>query len=126
MWILLILLSFNVFALDAVVTVLESPLLNAKNLDALGRIEFKQGNGVEPLTDITEPFLIVTNPPYIPDGTTLMRDVAEFEPQEALFAGKEGMDVIREILDQAKFDYERQQFNTVVSGCMKLLTALRA
>jgi leucyl-tRNA synthetase len=36
-------------------------------------------------------------------------------------------DVLRqvyEILEQAKYDYERQQFNTVVSGCMKLLNLL--
>jgi leucyl-tRNA synthetase len=31
---------------------------------------------------------------------------------------------IYEILDQSKFDYERQQFNTVVSGCMKILNLL--
>jgi len=29
-----------------------------------------------------------------------------------------------EILDQIKYDYERLQFNTVVSGCMKLLNLL--
>lgn len=29
-----------------------------------------------------------------------------------------------EILEQARFDYERSQFNTVVSGCMKLLNLL--
>ncbi|MBX3709757.1 MAG: leucine--tRNA ligase [Gammaproteobacteria bacterium] len=29
-----------------------------------------------------------------------------------------------DILDQAKFDYERQQYNTVVSGCMKILNLL--
>ncbi len=37
------------------------------------------------------------------------------------------LDVFRqiyEILDQTKFDYERQQFNTVVSGCMKMLNLL--
>ncbi len=36
-------------------------------------------------------------------------------------------DVLRQIydvLEQAKYDYERQQFNTVVSGCMKLLNLL--
>jgi leucyl-tRNA synthetase len=31
---------------------------------------------------------------------------------------------IYEILDQAKFDYERQQYNTVVSSCMKILNLL--
>ncbi len=37
------------------------------------------------------------------------------------------MDIFRqiyEILEQAKFDYERQQFNTIVSGCMKILNLL--
>lgn len=37
------------------------------------------------------------------------------------------IDVLRqiyEILDQAKFDYERQQYNTIVSGCMKILNLL--
>ena len=31
---------------------------------------------------------------------------------------------IYDILDQAKYDYERQQFNTVVSSCMKILNLL--
>lgn len=31
---------------------------------------------------------------------------------------------IYDILDQARFDYERQQFNTVVSSCMKILNLL--
>jgi leucyl-tRNA synthetase len=31
---------------------------------------------------------------------------------------------IYEILDQAKYDYERQQFNTIVSSCMKILNLL--
>ncbi|OGT34951.1 MAG: leucine--tRNA ligase [Gammaproteobacteria bacterium RIFCSPHIGHO2_12_FULL_37_14] len=31
---------------------------------------------------------------------------------------------IYEILEQAKFDYERQQFNTIVSGCMKIFNLL--
>ncbi len=37
------------------------------------------------------------------------------------------MDVFRqmyEILEQAKFDYERQQYNTIVSGCMKIFNLL--
>ena len=39
----------------------------------------------------------------------------------------EQRDVLRqiyEILEQAKYDYERLQYNTVVSGCMKLLNLL--
>lgn len=42
-------------------------------------------------------------------------------------ADPEQLEIFRKIylvLDQAKFDYERQQFNTVVSGCMKILNLL--
>lgn len=46
--------------------------------------------------------LIVTNPPYIPDGM-VPRDpeVAAHDPREALFGGPDGFDVIRRLLDTA-------------------------
>ncbi len=37
---------------------------------------------------------------------------------------REALRQIYEILEQAKYDYERLQFNTVVSGCMKLFNIL--
>jgi len=42
-------------------------------------------------------------------------------------ANREQLEVFRkvyQILDQAKFDYERQQYNTVVSSCMKIMNLL--
>ena len=42
-------------------------------------------------------------------------------------ADPEQLDIFRQlydILDQAKFDYERQQYNTVVSACMKIFNLL--
>lgn len=42
-------------------------------------------------------------------------------------ADPEQVDIFRQvyqILDQTKYDYERQQFNTVVSSCMKILNLL--
>ena len=38
--------------------------------------------------------LLVANPPYIPDRTSLEPEVAEHDPREALFGGPAGMDVI--------------------------------
>ncbi len=73
---------------------------NAKRLGA--DIEFRQGRGLEPFADLQQPFLIVSNPPYIPEGITLQKDVADFEPHQALFAGKEGRDVLMEIAREAK------------------------
>jgi release factor glutamine methyltransferase len=53
--------------------------------------------------DLFEPFLhdtfevIVTNPPYIPADRHLDPSVHDYEPHEALFAGGDGLDLIRRI-----------------------------
>jgi release factor glutamine methyltransferase len=50
------------------------------------------------------PDIIVSNPPYIPahDRASLPADVREFEPAAALFAGEDGLDVIRELIPAAR------------------------
>jgi release factor glutamine methyltransferase len=47
--------------------------------------------------------LIVSNPPYIPDGDRafLQAEVGEFEPHTALFGGHDGLDVVRRIVEDA-------------------------
>jgi len=45
--------------------------------------------------------LIVTNPPYIPDGARLEPEVAQHDPEHALFGGPDGMRVIGPIVDLA-------------------------
>ncbi len=42
--------------------------------------------------------LILCNPPYIEDDADLARQVAEYEPHPALFAGREGLDDYRVLL----------------------------
>lgn len=72
---------------------------NAGSCGVDDRVTVVSGDLFEPLAG-QEPFdLIVSNPPYIPDGAadTLPVEVREHEPARALFAGPEGMDVIRRI-----------------------------
>lgn len=75
---------------------------NAEKFHVADRIVFKQGRGLQPLSDFDKPFLIVSNPPYIPEGTDVMKDVSSFEPHEALFAGEQGMDVIGSMMKEMK------------------------
>ncbi|MGN2641348.1 peptide chain release factor N(5)-glutamine methyltransferase [Nocardia takedensis] len=42
--------------------------------------------------------LIVSNPPYIPDGAVLDPEVTEHDPHRALFGGPDGLDVVRGML----------------------------
>jgi release factor glutamine methyltransferase len=44
--------------------------------------------------------LVVSNPPYIPDGTPVPPDVGA-EPSIALFAGRDGTDILRRLADEA-------------------------
>jgi HemK-like putative methylase len=53
--------------------------------------------------DLFEPFddmkfdIIAANPPYIPSGRVLPKGVADYEPARALYAGADGLDLIRRI-----------------------------
>lgn len=65
------------------------------------RIEVVTGDLFAPLT--ARRFdIIATNPPYIPSGRALPHSVAEFEPHEALFAGTDGLAIIRKIISGAR------------------------
>jgi release factor glutamine methyltransferase len=45
--------------------------------------------------------IIATNPPYIPSSRELPDSVAIFEPNEALYAGGDGLEIIRRIIREA-------------------------
>ena len=53
--------------------------------------------------------LIVANPPYVPsvDATTLQPEVRDFEPRNALFAGPDGLHVVRRLVAEAGASLER-------------------
>jgi release factor glutamine methyltransferase len=45
--------------------------------------------------------LVLTNPPYVPDGSTVAPEVAEHDPPEALWGGPDGLDVVRALVRRA-------------------------
>jgi release factor glutamine methyltransferase len=71
---------------------------NARRLGFEDRLKLIQGNWAEGLVETFD--LILCNPPYVPEGAEVGPGVREFEPDEALFAGKEGLDAYRALAPQ--------------------------
>lgn len=73
--------------------------LQGNGLDA-SRADLRQGDLFGPFLGVQFD-LIATNPPYIPEGRALPDEVLRFEPREALYAGPDGLVLIRRILEEA-------------------------
>lgn len=71
---------------------------NARRLGFETRTKLMQGNWAAGLVEEFD--LILCNPPYIAEDAKLGPGVREFEPDEALFAGSEGLDAYRELAPQ--------------------------
>ena len=71
---------------------------NARRLGFEDRVKWAQGNWADGLLEKFD--LILCNPPYIAEGADLGPGVREYEPDEALFAGREGLDAYRELAPQ--------------------------
>lgn len=93
--------DLRVIATDISEDALEVARANAKKHNVFHRIEFRLGDSFTPLQSITEPFLIVCNPPYIPKARKLMTDVERFEPHIALYGGNTGTDLLKRVLHDA-------------------------
>ena len=67
------------------------------------RLELRRGSLLEPLTDGERFDVVVSNPPYVGESEreTLPPEVGLWEPAEALFAGHDGMDVLRALVPAA-------------------------
>jgi release factor glutamine methyltransferase len=71
---------------------------NARRLGFEQRAKLMQGNWANGLLEKFD--LVLCNPPYVADGAELGPGVREFEPDEALFAGGDGLDAYRELAPQ--------------------------
>jgi release factor glutamine methyltransferase len=97
----------HVPTLHAVVTDLDEDVLalartNAERLGVIDRMEFRIGSLFAPVAD--EQFdVIVSNPPYISDAewVEVEPNVRDHEPERALRAGGDGLDIIRPLIEQA-------------------------
>jgi len=91
----------RVTATDVSREALEVAEANARRHGVVHRVRFVEGSL---LAGHPGPFdLVVSNPPYVKAGdrATLAPEVRDHEPGVALFAGDDGLDVVRAIVDTA-------------------------
>jgi len=82
----------------------EIPLKVAgENIEKFGlteQIELKRSNLIDALSEPVE--LVVSNPPYIAEGFLLESNVIDYEPKEALFGGRAGDELLKQIITDVK------------------------
>ena len=91
----------RVVAADLSPSALEIARRNATRHGVRDRVECVQGDLLTPLAGSFD--LIVANPPYVASGsrTALQPEVRNFEPETALFAGADGLDLIRRLVSDS-------------------------
>lgn len=86
---------------DISIHALRTARVNASLLGVSGRLRLYAGHVLAGLKCRVP--VLVANPPYIPDRDVriLEDDVRIYEPHEALFGGKDGLDIVKEIIARA-------------------------
>jgi release factor glutamine methyltransferase len=93
----------EIHAVDVSADALEIARANAVRLQLDQRVRFRQSNFLEALGDSRGFDFVVSNPPYVGFGEAdkVQQSVRDFEPQMAVFAGEQGLDVIGPLVQQA-------------------------
>ncbi len=95
--------NMHIIATDNSSSALAVARKNAREHSVQDAITFVREDQCETIQSLHEPFLIVTNPPYIPQHSAeIDASVAAFEPANALFAGEDGLNIIHLIIKVAR------------------------
>jgi len=84
-------------AVDISLEALQVAKKNIKKFSLENRIELRHGSLLDNITENID--YLVSNPPYIEDGIDLESNLS-YEPQNALFGGKVGDEIIKKLLDE--------------------------
>jgi release factor glutamine methyltransferase len=95
--------SARFLALDISPEALAIARENAEKLGLADRVEFRQGDLLEPVAGDGPFHAILSNPPYIPSRVipTLEPGVRDHEPHQALDGGEDGLCVVARLIEQA-------------------------
>lgn len=94
----------EVLAADISPAALEIAAANAARLQLQSRVTFIQSDLLAAFDEKEQFDFIVSNPPYVGEREEdkVQREVKKFEPHTAVFAGPDGLDVVRRLIPQAR------------------------
>ena len=92
----------DVIATDSSLAALTIAERNAARYNLADRVSFRHVDLLDTVDGSAD--LIVSNPPYLreDEAARLQPEVAQYEPSSALYAGRDGLDVIRRLLNDAR------------------------
>ena len=95
--------SAEIYGVDLATEALEIARANAARLELDRRVRFLHSNLLEALAGRRDFDFFVSNPPYVGfhEADKVQRSVFKYEPKMAVFAGDNGLDVIRPLIKQA-------------------------
>ena len=88
--------NLNIIATDISDTPLKVAGQNIKTFGLEEQIELRKSNLLDEVTESVE--LVVSNPPYIAEDFLLESNVVDYEPKEALFGGRVGDELLKQII----------------------------
>ncbi|HEX8968422.1 MAG TPA: methyltransferase, partial [Chloroflexota bacterium] len=92
--------GIEVIGTDVSLDALRLAAENARRLGLAGSVRLVQS---DLLAGVRGPFdVVLANLPYVPRGRVLPRDVGEYEPTVALYAGLRGTELIERLLGEAR------------------------
>lgn len=95
--------SAEIYGVDLSAEALEIARANAARLQLDSRVRFLHSNVLEAVAGRRDFDFVVSNPPYVGfnEADKVQRSVFKYEPKMAVFAGDNGLDVIRPLIKQA-------------------------
>jgi release factor glutamine methyltransferase len=92
--------SLKIIATDICEMPLKVAQLNINKYELEDRVSLCKSNLLDEVSEPVE--LVVSNPPYIAEDTLLESNVVDYEPKEALFGGRVGDELLKQIILDVK------------------------
>ena len=92
--------SLQIIATDICDTPLKVAGKNRESFGLQEQIELRKSNLIDEIDEELE--LVVSNPPYIAEDFLLKSNVVDYEPKEALFGGRVGDELLKQIIVDVK------------------------